>query len=147
MLYRFCKVWFVGFYCNKTKNPANETEVRGVWSAISTFFGSVRYAGLLTACVMKPQVGCTTVGLVHDDKSIYYIQEHHDDWGVIQTTSITNTTKPRDAWYLWQSFISTIVYRLLLNNLEAAGRIPPQQINIYIITSQRFVYSELAPRS
>ena len=70
MLYRFSKVRFVGFYSNISKNPANETEVRGVWSVISTFFGSVRYAGLLTACVMKPQVGCTTAGLVRNDKSI-----------------------------------------------------------------------------
>ena len=41
--------------------------------------------------VMKPQVRCTTVRLVRDDKSIQYIQEHHDDGGVIQTTSGTPT--------------------------------------------------------
>jgi len=40
---------------------------------------------------MKPQVGCTTVGLVRDDKSIQYLQEHHDDGGVIQTTPSTPT--------------------------------------------------------
>jgi len=50
--------------------------------------------------VMKPHVGCTTVRLVRDDKSIQYIQEHHDDGGVIQTTSSTNKAKPRDASYL-----------------------------------------------
>jgi len=38
---------------------------------------------------MKPQVGCTTVRLFRDDKSIQYLQEHHDDGGVIQTTPST----------------------------------------------------------
>jgi len=40
---------------------------------------------------MKLQVGCTTVGPVRDDKSTQYIQKHHDDGGVIQTTLSTPT--------------------------------------------------------
>ena len=46
--------------------------------------------------VMKPQVGYTTLGLVRDNKSIQYIQEHHDDGGVIQTTSSTPTNLSSD---------------------------------------------------
>jgi len=41
--------------------------------------------------VMKPQVRCTTARLVRDDKSIQYIQKHHDDGGVIQITPSTPT--------------------------------------------------------
>ena len=46
--------------------------------------------------VMKPQVGYTTLRLVRDNKSIQYIQEHHDDGGVIQTTSSTPTNLSSD---------------------------------------------------
>ena len=45
---------------------------------------------------MKPQVGYTTLRLVRDNKSIQYIQEHHDDGGVIQTTSSTPTNLSSD---------------------------------------------------
>ena len=46
--------------------------------------------------VMKPQVGYTTLRLVRDNKSIQYIQEHHDDGGEIQTTSSTPTNLSSD---------------------------------------------------
>jgi len=45
---------------------------------------------------MKPQVGYTTLRLVRDNKIIQYIQEHHDDGGVIQTTSSTPTNLSSD---------------------------------------------------
>jgi len=64
-----------------------------------------------------------------DSKEHQDTQEHHDNWGIIQTTSKT----PRDAICLWQSFISTIAYRLVLKNLETAGIFPLQ--NIYILSS------------
>ena len=88
-------------------------------------------AHLESVSVMKSQVGCTTVRLICDNKSIKTIMIPRTSY---QTS--TNKTKPRDASYLWQSFISTIVYRLVLNNLEAAGA----------FRSSRFIYVYHLPR-
>ena len=94
--------------------------------------------------VMKPQVGCTTVHLVRDNKSIKTIMIPKTSY---QTS--TNKTKPRDASNLWQSFISTIVYRLVLHNPEAAGTNRHSRFICIYHLPRWYVYPrflELAPR-
>jgi len=61
------------------------------------------------------------VRLVRDKESIKTV--------MILRNSYQKKTKPRDASYLWQSFISATVYRLVPKKLEAAGAFPLQ---IYI---------------
>jgi len=99
--------------------------------------------------VMKSQVGCTTVRLVRENKSIKTIMIPRPSYQA-RLNQEHKLAQSKRCIIQWQSFISTIVYRLVLNNLEAAGafsgscrRILPLQINICIITSQWFVYLEL----
>ena len=109
------------------------------------------------SCMMKPQVGCTTLRLIRDDKSIQYIQEHHDDGGVIQTTSSTpnNLSSEEETSSKGVSFrcrlkdsitlslLSTavthrVVHKVLINWRRAGGcrRIPQQQIHIYTSSTE-----------
>jgi len=85
--------------------------------------------------VMKSHVGCTTVRLVRDNKIIKTIMAPRPSY----QTRLNQEHKPAQSKrriIQRQSFISTIVYKLVLNNLEATGafsrdcrRIPPQQIH------------------
>jgi len=88
--------------------------------------------------VMKSQVGCTTVRLFRDNKSIKTIMVPRPSYQT-RLNQEHKLAQSKRRIIQWQSFISTIVYRLVLNNLEAAGafsggcrRILPQQIHIYI---------------
>jgi len=102
--------------------------------------------------VMKSQVGCTAVRLVCDNKSIKTIMVPRPSYQT-RLNQEHKLAKSKRHIIQWQSFISIIVYRLVLNNLEAAGafsggcrRIQPQQIHIYI-SSRKMIRLSTFPRA
>ena len=109
--------------------------------------------------VMKPQVGCTTVRLVRDDESIQYIQEHHDDGGVIigpNNPKYTNQPLFRIGGQLWRnllfiytrdsmtlSLLSTavthrVVHKVLINWRRAGG------CRSYSTAADQYIYHHIS---